>query len=167
MNTTEAIQLLRQKMNEHGLDRWGTRWLRQGTYRCYGLCNYRRKDISLNREFCAKAPYEEVLDVVLHEIAHALAFIRHGQSCKHDYRWKRVCVEIGADPSRLYTGEVRVEGNRAKKEVKFILRHCETGKVYKKYYCKPKWGIGRLPRLCLQSDRQGTLGKLEIVPFEA
>lgn len=164
MNSREAIQLLREKMDQHGLQNWGTRFLREGTYRCYGLCNYQRRDISLNREFCEKASYEEVLDLCLHEISHGLAFVRTGRSQKHNHIWKSICREIGADPTRCYEGDVKVEGNRAKKQIKYILRHKETLRVYKNYYRKPKWGIGEIGRLALVGKPE-TKGKLEIVPF--
>jgi predicted SprT family Zn-dependent metalloprotease len=43
---------------------------------------------------------DEILDVILHEIAHALDFVRYG-NWGHGKTWKQVCKEIGAKPSRL------------------------------------------------------------------
>lgn len=42
----------------------------------------------------------EILDTILHEIAHALVGIGHG----HDEVWQEKCLEIGARPERCYDG---------------------------------------------------------------
>jgi hypothetical protein len=39
---------------------------------------------------------EEIVDTILHEIAHALVGPRHG----HDTVWKAKCTDIGARPER-------------------------------------------------------------------
>lgn len=39
-------------------------------------------------------------DTVRHELAHALAFAKHGSSQSHNTNWKCVAMSIGADPTR-------------------------------------------------------------------
>ena len=59
-----------------------------------GRCNGTKKQISLNRRWMKVLPPEEVTDVILHEVAHALVGVRE----KHNNVWKRKCKEIGARP---------------------------------------------------------------------
>jgi Zn-dependent protease with chaperone function len=37
-----------------------------------GFCNYKKKTISLSRKFIPLLDDEEIIDIILHEIAHAL-----------------------------------------------------------------------------------------------
>lgn len=53
---------------------------------------------------------EEVNDLILHEIAHALVGGDHG----HDEVWKAKCVEIGARPERCYGLNARMPKRRMK-----------------------------------------------------
>jgi predicted SprT family Zn-dependent metalloprotease len=46
----------------------------------------------------------EMLDTVLHEIAHALANEQYNESCGHDYRWKQIARELGAKPQACAYG---------------------------------------------------------------
>ena len=46
--------------------------------------------------------YEIFKQVTLHEIAHAIANKRHQDNCKHDYRFKEVCREIGCTNTGAY-----------------------------------------------------------------
>src|SRR5271165_928788 len=67
-----------------------------------GLCAYARRTIELSTYFVERNGQEEILDTVLHEIAHALVGPGHG----HDAVWKRKCVEIGARPARCGNAEM-------------------------------------------------------------
>lgn len=88
-------------MKQHGLlqQGWTFRW--DTTKRRAGCCRYGTKTISLSRYFVElnidKMP-EEILDCILHEIAHALVGPKHG----HDWVWKGMCRLIGARPERCY-----------------------------------------------------------------
>ena len=70
-----------------------------------GLCSYRRKTISLSKNYLPLVDEAEVIDTVLHEIAHALVGKKQG----HNWIWKQKAVEIGCNGQRLYKGEARVE----------------------------------------------------------
>lgn len=59
-----------------------------------GVCNYRKKTIYLSKYIIGGNEYE-ILDTILHEIAHVL---EPGDG--HGRKWKRKCVEIGASPNR-------------------------------------------------------------------
>jgi predicted SprT family Zn-dependent metalloprotease len=85
-----AIGLMRQ----HGLERWQFAFNRRK--RSLGLCRYTLRRIELSSHFALAHDEVEVRDVILHEIAHALA----GHAAAHGPRWKSICQTIGARPER-------------------------------------------------------------------
>ena len=147
------------------LNKWGL----TGSYGCdwcfvwdtragrrYGQCRYHKQEISVSKQLANINSLEESKDVVLHEIAHALAGMGHG----HDAHWKRMCIKVGARPERCYTPEIH-GGDVKQLKGKYQLINKETGKVYKEYYRKPKfrdwserWIVGK---------KRETQGKLQVV----
>lgn len=63
-----------------------------------GLCDAARKRITVSRHLVARADEEEVRQVLLHEIAHAIAGHRAG----HGAVWRAVAGRIGCTGSRLH-----------------------------------------------------------------
>ena len=55
-----------------------------------GLCNGRKKIISISRHFTKLNTDEEIMNTILHEVAHALAPERE----HHGYRWRKVFKEL-------------------------------------------------------------------------
>lgn len=51
---------------------------------------------------------EQFRQTVLHELAHAIANKRHQDNCKHDYRFKQVCAEIGCSNDTRNTSHVEI-----------------------------------------------------------
>lgn len=86
--------LARRLLAAHGLGDWTFAFNRRK--RSMGLCVYGRRTIELSIHFVLRNEGSEILDCLLHEIAHALVGARHG----HDAVWKRKCLEIGARPTR-------------------------------------------------------------------
>ena len=70
-----------------------------------GLCNYTDKRISVSRYLAAKYEDDEIHQVLLHEVAHALAGPRSG----HGPAWKKTAAEIGYEGTRLHDGEIAKE----------------------------------------------------------
>src|SRR6266540_1073829 len=60
-------------------------------------------NISLSKHYVTLLPAAEVRDVVLHEIAHAIA----GAEAHHGPRWRIVARKVGATPERCVTPSVR------------------------------------------------------------
>ena len=58
-----------------------------------GCCHFHKKHISLSQSFCKVAPKQEVVNTLLHEIAHALV----GPGHRHDQVWRKKAKEIGCD----------------------------------------------------------------------
>ena len=70
-----------------------------------GLCNYTHKRISVSRYLAEKYADDEIHQVLLHEVAHAVA----GSSAGHGPRWKTVARGLGYEGSRLHDGEIATE----------------------------------------------------------
>ncbi|GAA3581383.1 hypothetical protein GCM10022198_00680 [Klugiella xanthotipulae] len=70
-----------------------------------GVCNYTTKRITVSRYLAAKYTDDEIHQILLHEVAHAIA----GHAAAHGPAWKRVCVEIGYEGRRLHDGETAHE----------------------------------------------------------
>ncbi len=63
-----------------------------------GLCRYAEKQITLSVTYCLKASKEEIVDTILHEIAHAIVGPKHG----HDATWKAAARRIGCTAERCH-----------------------------------------------------------------
>jgi predicted SprT family Zn-dependent metalloprotease len=78
----------------HGLPDWSLGFNRRK--RTLGLCFHHRRAVELSAHLVERNGPAEVLDTLLHEIAHGLVGPGHG----HDAVWRRKCVEVGATPKR-------------------------------------------------------------------
>lgn len=100
MRLREVEDLARVLMGVHGLADWSFAFNRRK--RSLGLCRYSLKRVELSRHFAEAHGELEIRDVILHEIAHALA----GHAAAHGPRWKAICKMVGAKPERC--GEARM-----------------------------------------------------------
>ncbi len=146
------------KLKETGLLQKGWKFVWDNkAVRRYGQCRYNKKEIGVTKKLVAINKISESEDVVLHELAHALVGRGHG----HDDTWKIMCRKVGARPERCYKPSHQ-GGNVNQIKHKYILVHKDTGKVYKRYYRKPK-GLDWSNRWMLGKKKE-TYGKLEIKP---
>ncbi|MBO1902338.1 SprT-like domain-containing protein [Leucobacter weissii] len=70
-----------------------------------GLCNYTERRITVSRHLAARFDDDEIHQVLLHEVAHALA----GSAAGHGRDWKRIAAEIGYAGGRTHDGEIAHE----------------------------------------------------------
>jgi predicted SprT family Zn-dependent metalloprotease len=70
-----------------------------------GLCNYTDKRITVSRYLASRYEDDEIHQVLLHEVAHAIAGTRAG----HGPRWKAVAQELGYEGKRLHGGAIADE----------------------------------------------------------
>lgn len=70
-----------------------------------GLCNYGAKLITVSRHLAARYEDDEIHQVLLHEVAHALA----GPGAGHGPRWKKTARELGYVGKRLHDGAISHE----------------------------------------------------------
>jgi len=101
MDTQRAAMLAVDLMEKHGLYRYPNLWTFEfdNARARFGRCSFRRRVISISRILVELTPEAEVLDTILHEIAHALA----GPHAGHGRIWKLMAVSIGAKPTRCVT----------------------------------------------------------------
>jgi predicted SprT family Zn-dependent metalloprotease len=67
-----------------------------------GYCYHEDKVIRIAEWLMLIGTKAEILDVVRHEVAHAMA----GHEAHHGRVWKVACLIVGADPSRTYPIEL-------------------------------------------------------------
>lgn len=65
-----------------------------------GLCNFTEHRITVSRYLAERSGDDEIHQVLLHEIAHALA----GPEAAHGPVWRRTAAELGYVGSRLHEG---------------------------------------------------------------
>lgn len=70
-----------------------------------GLCDFGKKRISLSRYLAARYDDDEVKQVLLHEVAHALA----GAKAGHGTKWRTIARELGYDGSRTHDGSAAAD----------------------------------------------------------
>jgi predicted SprT family Zn-dependent metalloprotease len=70
-----------------------------------GLCDFTSKRISVSRYLASRYEDDEIHQVLLHEVAHAIAGTRAG----HGPRWKAVAADLGYEGKRLHDGEIANE----------------------------------------------------------
>ena len=130
--------LYKHGLLEHG---WKFRWHNKKV--ALGTCSYNRKLIYLAEWYVELNDKDEVMDTILHEIAHALAYHRHGSAGRgHGRIWKSICREIGAKPERCSKDKL----NKPKNHHKYVDKCCGT--EYKRHrlrknarYSCPKCGV--------------------------
>lgn len=70
-----------------------------------GLCNFSTQRITVSRHLASRFDDDEVYQVLLHEVAHAIA----GPKAGHGRAWQAVCEEIGYVGGRLLDGGTAAE----------------------------------------------------------
>lgn len=70
-----------------------------------GQCNFRDRRITVSRYLAARFDDDEIHQVLLHEVAHALA----GFHAAHDKTWKRIARELGYVGGTTHHGETATE----------------------------------------------------------
>jgi predicted SprT family Zn-dependent metalloprotease len=86
----------RSLLEQHHLSGWSFQF-DNGRKRA-GCCQYATRVISLAYAFAQQAPEEELMDTILHEIAHALV----GRVHNHDEVWRTKAQEIGCSGRRCH-----------------------------------------------------------------
>ena len=74
----------------------------------FGQCDHHKRRITISRHLSARADDDEVHQVLLHEVAHAIAGSRAG----HGPQWKKVARELGYDGGRTHDHPVADEKAR-------------------------------------------------------
>jgi predicted SprT family Zn-dependent metalloprotease len=104
MDLKEASLKAIRLMDEHGLldKHWYFEF--DNAKRRAGMCDGGAKRISLSKHITKLNSEREVINTILHEIAHALVGCQHG----HNTQWKNMCIKIGARPERCFTSDQKI-----------------------------------------------------------
>jgi predicted SprT family Zn-dependent metalloprotease len=123
MEISKAKKLALSKMKEHGLIKKGWEFRYDYAKTRLGVCKISKleKVIGLSKYWVKGLDEAEVLDTILHEIAHALT---PGEG--HKQAWKDMCIKIGAKPNRL------ADVVKPVKEVKQLEYNYKKEKKYRK-----------------------------------
>ena len=106
MEVTRALATGRRLLREHGLHDWSIVADRAKTRA--GVCRFAKRQIGLSAPLTTLHSDDEVLDTILHEIAHALVGPQHG----HDAVWRAKAREIGCSGERCVSSDApRVPGD--------------------------------------------------------
>lgn len=120
--TIEDIEdLARWALDEFGLtsNGWQFQWDR--AVRRAGCCHYRNKTITLSLPIFSIEPNrDEALDMILHEVAHALA----GYAAGHGPDWKKTATKIGARPVRCHSLQTPPRP---------VVGECDCGPIYHRH----------------------------------
>ena len=87
-----------------------------------GACHHTRKRITLSRHLASAWDDDEVHQILLHEVAHALA----GAQAGHGPAWRRIAAELGYVGGRTHSGPVAIEQAR-------WLGFCPAGHVHHRF----------------------------------
>lgn len=96
----DTLRQARRMMNEHGLQNWRVGF--DNAVKRYGQTRFSDRTITISRKLTALNPWERTQNVILHEIAHALA----GPTAGHGHEWKRVARSIGCSAERVENGVI-------------------------------------------------------------
>lgn len=99
----EILSLADELMRAWGIDGWKVRFDRALTRG--GTCRHYEHVITLSRPLLRLCSLEQVCEIILHEIAHAIV----GPSHNHDVVWKKMAQKVGATPRATITGLPRIE----------------------------------------------------------
>jgi predicted SprT family Zn-dependent metalloprotease len=102
MNLSAAFDLAVNTMDKHGMfvKGWSLEW--DNAKNRFGQCRFASKLITISSVLTELNSEADVLDTILHEIAHALVGPEHD----HDWTWKMVAKQIGAKPERCFGREI-------------------------------------------------------------
>lgn len=105
LTTTETFKIAAELLNKHGLLDRGWYIIFDNAKRRLGRCSFRDKEIRISKNYLEILNKEEIIDTILHEIAHALVGPDHG----HGNVWKKKAKEIGCNGERIYKGTIKVK----------------------------------------------------------
>lgn len=142
MNRNFATKFLRTELDKHNLSDWYIRLTIDSHKPFLGLCVGKDKCIILNAHHIDIHPDTEVVNTILHEVAHAIVGTDH----EHDEIWSDKAREIGCDNtlpcSNLFMPEHVIDAIRSGADIEMTVE--EETQVIR----KPKYTVTRLQDKC-------------------
>lgn len=88
---------------------WGFRFNSRKNSRRLGACFYRQKMIEINQLYAYHNPLLSVVDTILHEIAHAIAYEQTRTVQHHNPLWHSISLQIGCNGNRTGTDRTPID----------------------------------------------------------
>jgi len=98
MQVMEVRGVVEELLVKYGLWAEGWRFKLSRAVRSLGQCKFGHKQICVSGSHARLGTDAEIMDTILHEIAHALT-----PGCGHNWRWQDKARELGARPERCST----------------------------------------------------------------
>lgn len=95
MTENEVLSISKKLLVKYKLTKWNIRFTNNRTI--VGLCDYNNNRIEFSRLLLKYGSKERILDIILHEIAHAIVGPNNG----HNNIWKQTAINIGCSGERL------------------------------------------------------------------
>ncbi|ASR85292.1 SprT-like protease [Mycobacterium phage SirPhilip] len=96
MGMTEARRIATALLAEHGLTGWAVTF--DNARRRAGVCKYTSRTIGLSKPLMAQRSYDDTMQTITHEIAHAIVGHSHG----HDAVWAAKHRQLGGNGQRCF-----------------------------------------------------------------
>lgn len=138
-----------------GLADWSFGWDRAA--RRLGCCKFQRRLITLSQYFVAhflKENPQQIRRTLLHEIAHALAYVYHKET-GHGKFWKHYCTLLGiaGETARCRCADFAPSH-------RYVLCHKITGEIFRRYQRAPRLTPKKLATSYIIGRKKETLGQL-------
>jgi hypothetical protein len=147
MDRNTAHKIARETLDRYGLNDWGIALTNDPRHSYLGLCSYQDKKILLNAFHIDIHPDTEIVDTILHEVAHALC-PRMG----HNEVWQAKAKELGASTlpcSHLDLPAHVIDAIRSGQVVEMTVEE-ETHVIR-----RPKYTVTRLQDMCPDCAKLG------------
>ena len=99
MSKAEATALLQRAYDKHQLHDWTVGF--DSARRMAGRCWYNKRMITLSTYVMARRTPEETFNTILHELAHALAWVAYREN-GHGPMWRKIHIALGGDGKRCF-----------------------------------------------------------------
>lgn len=116
MEIQKALASAYAILRQYGLNDWTVRASREKNVA--GRCYHSRKQITLSKPWTEALTEEEVMETIIHEVAHARAGFKAG----HGSEWNRIYMSMGGN------GDVRVTNPSARVASKYVGK-CPGGHI--------------------------------------
>lgn len=155
LNKAEAIAKLAIQLH---LANTGYKFKWSKSTNALGTCNYNKKLILLSKHWTCALKQSEVIDTILHEIAHALASFKGHRG--HGLIWQEIAYNLGAKPEPCATLSITKHEAIPPKYQMILIT---TNEVVKNYYRIPSdKTFAAISRTWLKGKKNETYGKLVI-----
>lgn len=128
MTRNSALHMLRQQLDKHGLKDWSAR-ITTAENSPLGVCLSSDKTIILSAYHIDIHPDNEVIDTIMHEIAHALT-----PGCGHGLTWMDMAKKLGANPipcSSLYLPAHIIDAIRSGAKVESVTEETKIEVIHR------------------------------------